>query len=921
MQRNLILGVCLGAFVISPVLAEDLPPAATGTIDYETQIKPIFESKCLDCHGEDTQEGKFRLDRKSSLVRGGDSGEPAILPGNSAESHLIRLVSGMESGLVMPPEGNDRLTGAEIGLLRAWIDQGAVWPGAHGAVGEEKTATDHWSFQPLAAVVPPALQSEWIRNPIDAFVLDRLHQHHLQQSPPADRRTLIRRIYLDMLGLPPTPEQVQAYVEDESADATQKLIEQVLESPHYGERQARYWLDLVRFAETYGFETNRERPYAWHYRDYVIESFNSDKPYDQFVKEQLAGDTFGDLRGLGYLVAGASDQVKSPDVNLTLMQRQNELDDMINTTGTVFQGLTLGCARCHNHKFDPITQTDYYALQAIFAGVNHADLSLPLLPEQEEERLQLQTVIADLERQLGRFRNVLQANGTVEAFPPHRAKYVRFVIEATNSAQPCLDELEVFSGDRNVALAKHGSQATASGSLSGYAIHKLKHIHDGRYGNSFSWISNEPSRGWVQIEFPRVELIDHIEWARDREGRFSDRLATQYYIESSLDGQEWKRIASSQGKIPIGELKKRTAAEQFGHLPPEQAEAARQILKKLEPARQRMKDFTESLRIYAGNYSQPGPTHRLFRGEPMMKREQVTPDVPAVFDHLNLAADLPEKERRKALAEWITAPQNPLTARVIVNRLWQYDFGRGLVDTASDFGASGSRPTHPELLDWLAGELITRKWSLKEIHRLILNSATYQQASLPLPEALLADAGAQFLWRYPPRRLEAEPIRDSILSVTGVLELKQKGPGFSLFEIEAENVRHYNPKTSFGPPEWRRMIYMTKVRMEQDAVFGVFDCPDGATSVPRRTISTTPLQALNLFNSTFLIQQSELFAKRLERDAPEDRAAQVRRAYALCYSRPASDDEVNLALKFVTESGLPAFCRAVLNSNEFLFIQ
>ncbi|HWL10830.1 MAG TPA: DUF1553 domain-containing protein, partial [Planctomicrobium sp.] len=859
--------------------------------------------------------------------------------------------------------------------------------------------------------------------------------------------------------------------------------------------------------------TNRERPHAWHYRDYVIESFNTDKPYDLFIKEQLAGDTFGNLHALGYLVAGAFDQVKSPDLNLTLMQRHNELDDMINTTGTAFVGLTLGCARCHNHKFDPITQTDYYALEAIFSGVKHADMSLPLLPDQVRELKLVESVISELERQLGefprlnppaqflliddapdvegtqvellqpvagfginppgrgrgeaddpggrdrvrnisggrytwwknvpgepviswspqvageyrlwlswgsgyeshsqdaryvidrdgdptttedweeiavvnqqqsaeggkevphrplwsgfyhvgvvsldvhqklllvggetgaaltadvlllesiepgernlsrttpRFRNPVQASGNVEQFASHPAKLVRFVIENTNSGQPCLDELEVFSGSRNVALAANGSQATASGSLAGFAIHKLEHIHDGRYGNRFSWISDEPRRGWVQIEFPQLEQIDRIEWSRDREGKYTDRLTVTYFIESSIDGQNWKKIASSQGRLPGKGGTKSSVPEQFDHLPPLQAQRARHLLKELDTARERKTHLTQPPQIYAGSYSQPGPTHRLFRGEPMMKREQVAPNVPAVFANLNLPTDLPEKERRRALAEWIANSQNPLTARVMVNRLWQYHFGRGLVETASDFGASGSQPTHPELLDWLAGELIAKNWSLKEIHRLILSSATYQQASLPHPDALKIDAGTQFLWRYPPQRLEAEPIRDSILSVTGVLDLKQGGPGFSLFEIEAENVRHYYPKTSFGPPEWRRMIYMTKVRMEQDGVFGVFDCPDAATSVPKRTVSTTPLQALNLFNSTFLIEQSQLFAERLERDLPDNPQAQIRRAYELCYSRPASNNEIDSALVFVADAGLPALCRALLNSNEFLFIQ
>ncbi|WP_437222185.1 DUF1553 domain-containing protein [Planctomicrobium sp. SH661] len=1111
MNRGCTAFACI-AVTWGQICFADLPAPATSVIDFEKQISPIFAAKCLDCHGADLQESRFRLDRKTSLIRGGNSGEPAIVPGNSAESHLIRLVAGIDAGQVMPPKGGDLLTSDEISLLRAWIDQGAVWPGPDGVVIDEKVTSDHWSFQPLKAVSLPMVKSDRIQTPVDTFILQSLEQHKIHLNPPADRRTLIRRMYLDVLGLPPTPEQVQRYVKDDSPHATDILIEQVLSSPQYGERQARYWLDLVRFAETYGFETNRERPNAWRYRDYVIDSFNADKPYDQFVKEQLAGDVLGDVNGLGFLVAGAADQVKSPDLNLTLMQRQNELDDMINTTSTVFLGLTVGCARCHNHKFDPITQTDYYALQAIFAGVNHGDLALPLPPAQLEQVQLVQNKISELSGKLtsliassdspslvliddhpsvakdfvevlqppsgygqnltgtepgqlndvgdkdrsrnvsgGRyswwtstsgvpviawapqvtgeyrvwlswgtgfdshcqdaryvidrdgnpattndwidlaivnqqrfangqsgllqeplwsgfyyartvkldskqkillvagktgkamtadallleaavpgeeapldlkpnFRAPAQSTENTEEFSPHQARFVRFHIDATNGGQPCLDELEIFSGAKNVAAANAGARASASGSLKGYPIHQLEHVNDGKYGNQFSWIADQTSQSWVQIEFAHSESIDRIIWSRDREGQYTDRLPVRYRIESSDDGQKWKTIASSQGRLSLTP-DHLSATDRFDNLPAEQAPLARSLQQELMVLRQRKEQLSKPPQAYAGQYQQPGPTHRLFRGEPMMKREEVSPGVPAIFANLNLPSDTPEQDRRGALADWLASSENPLLARVIVNRLWQYHFGRGLVETASDFGAAGVPPSHPELLDWLAMELKSNGWSLKRIHRLILASATYQQSSAPSPQGSEIDAESQYLWRYPPRRLEAEPMRDSILAVSGVLDLRAGGPGFSLFEIEAENVRHYAPKTSFGPEEWRRMIYMTKVRMEQDSVFAAFDCPDAATSVPRRTTSTTPLQALNLFNSEFLLQQSDIFAERLQREHPEDRTAQICRSYELCYSRSPSSPEIQTAETFINQYGLSAFCRAILNSNEFLFLQ
>tara|TARA_R110002111_G_scaffold108086_1_gene166730 strand:- start:24792 stop:28157 length:3366 start_codon:yes stop_codon:yes gene_type:complete len=1120
MTRSLTYLFLTSCFFTVYAFGEELP--SKKMIDFEKQILPIFQTNCFDCHDENTQESKFRLDRKSSLLRGGESGEPAIISGQSAQSHLIKLVRGAEAGHLMPPDEQDRLSPEQIRLLETWIDQGAPWPGPHGVVKQETQTTDHWSFQPLGQITPPDLKEDWIINGIDAFVLQKLHTKQLTHNPTADRRTLIRRLFLDVLGLPPTPAQVEQFLSDSSPDAYQKLVQTTLDSPHFGERWARHWLDLVRFAETHGFETNRERPNAWPYRDYVIRSFNEDKPYDQFIREQIAGDSFGNPLGTGYLVAGPYDLVKSPDINLTLMQRQNELDDMINTTGTAFLGLTIGCARCHNHKFDPITQTDYYSLQAIFAGVKHGDRRLPV-PESRQKEIQLRQqelakLKSDLEKFLPKsnsrqfvfiddepsmmskedepaqvqilqplagqgtnpvgtargeqhdpgsdayspnvsggkyswwknqpgkpvfawkpgvqgeyriwlswgcgfethssdaryvldrdgnpettddweqvalvdqkrfadgtdpsarkalwsgfyhagnftldehasllliggntgsavtadlvlleavvqsplsqspekpaFRQPVQATQNIERITPTETKFVRFTIHATNGGHPCLDELEIFSRGVNVALAKSGSIATCSSALPGYLIHQLKHLNDGKFGNAHSWISNEIGKGWVQIELAQPTVIDRIEWARDREGKFADRLAVEYVIEASLNGTDWQTIAGSSDRLPLSFpqsiLNSATATYRFDHLPPEQAKVGRQLLAELTAAEHKLALIQSTPTVYAGQFSQPGPTHRLYRGEPLAKREQVLPDAPEIFTKLNLQADTPERERRKRLAEWVASPKNPLTARVIVNRIWQFHFGQGLVTTPSDFGAGGVAPTHPELLDWLAQELMAHNWSLKHIHSLILNSATYQQSGKPDPKAIQIDAASQYWWRFPPRRLEAEPIRDSILSVTGVLDLKQGGPGFSAFEVDAENVRHYHPKKTYGPEDWRRMIYMTKVRMEQDSVFGLFDCPDAATTVAKRSRSTTPLQALNLFNSTFLLQQADLFSKRLETEKPNDLPAQVNRAFELCFSRPPTKTEQAEAIVFINQYQLPAFCRALLNSNELLFIQ
>ncbi len=923
-MKTLRFSLSLILLLVTPAMVD----AALDDVDFNAQIKPLLAAKCFDCHGPDTQESHLRLDRRAAILRGGDSGEPALVAGDGANSHLMKLVRGTEAGKRMPPDEADRLSNEESQLLQSWIDQGAVWPGPDGAADEESMKSDHWSFQPVSMSQPPQNDNSWVANGIDAFVLQQLTDHSLVPNPQASRSELMRRMSLDMLGLPPTPEDVQTFVADTDPKADERLVEKVLASPHYGERWSRYWLDLVRFAETNGYETNRERPNAWPYRDYVIQSLNDDKPYDQFLKEQLAGDAIGVPQATAYLVAGPYDLVKSPDVNLTLMQRQNELDDMINTTGTAFMGLTLGCARCHNHKFDPIRQSDYYSLQAIFAGIQHGDRGMPLTEQQQQEIAQIDQQLVQLREQLKPFvkdagpsRPPANARSNEELFEATPAKFVRFTIEATNASQPCIDELEIFSGTTNVALAANGAKASCSSALPGYEIHKLEHINDGQFGNSRSWISNEDGRGWIQIELPAVSQISRIAWARDREGRFGDRVATKYVIEVAVEPGEWKQVASSADRMPFTGAAPLLPEYDFAKFPDETAELGRRLLTQFQRNEQRKSQLQASATIYAGTFQQPGPTHRLFRGEPLAQREQVEPGTVAALGKLAISEATPEQQRRLALAEWMASKDNPLTARVIVNRLWQFHFGKGLVATPSDFGKAGVAPTHPELLDWLARELMDHNWSLKHVHRLILNSATYRQSSQPREDALQADADTQWWWRFPPRRLEAEPIRDSILAVTGVLDDRMFGPGFSGFEVELENVRHYFPKKKYGPEDWRRMIYMTKVRLEKESVFGVFDCPDAATSVPKRSRSTTPLQALNLFNSPFMLQQAQLFAGRLQRDCGDDQSQQIERAFWLCSGRAPDAVESRESLNFITEQGITAFCRAMLNSNEFVFIE
>ncbi|MFO0885321.1 MAG: DUF1553 domain-containing protein [Pirellulales bacterium] len=694
----------------------------TTPVDFAREVQPIFSKHCIQCHGSDTQENQLRLDVRDWAQRGGESGEPAFVPYDADSSHLIQLVTSTDKEQAMPPEG-ERLSATEIAVLRNWIDQGAPWPDELAGHAEiEMVATKHWSFQPIQKYDPPASDAGFVKsgNAIDAFIWAKLHEKGLSPSMQADKRTLIRRLYLDVHGLPPTPEQVANFLQNESPEAWAQLVDEVLKSPRYGERWASHWLDVVRFGDTHGFEVNTPRENAWPYRDYVIKSLQDDKPYNQFIQEQIAGDQLGVDAATGFLVAAPAllpGQI-GRDLASMRLARADELHEVIVSVGAGVMGLTVGCARCHNHKFDPISQRDYYQMQAFFTGL--------------------------------------------------------------------------------------------------------------RYGN-------RPIRNPEEV-----------------------------------------KLAGNQAVI---------AKEVFG-----------------------------------GNFTSPEPAFRLYRGDPSQRRERVPPDAPAVFGSLEIKPSATEADRRVALAKWLTSQEHPLTSRVIVNRAWQHHFGAGIVATPSDFGAMGFAPTHPELLDFLAATFMEEGWSLKKLHRQILLSNTYRQSSQPRPEALAKDAACQYLWRFPPRRLEMEPIRDSILAVSGKLDLTPGGPGFLVFKPNTNYVRVYDAKDEWGPGDWRRMIYAHRVRMAQDGVFGAFDCPDAGQPQPRRSRSTTAIQALNLFNSTFIKQQADFLAERAKQEGGESLESQLQKAFQLAYAREPSAEDLSESVEVAKEFGTAAVARAIFNSSEFLFL-
>ena len=608
--------------------------------------------------------------------------------------------------------------------------------------------------------MPTVIDAAWPRTPIDRFILDRLEAAGLHPSREASRVEWLRRVSFDLIGLPPTPEETAGFLADVRPDAFERVVERLLGSPRYGERWAQHWLDVVRYADTHGFEVNTERPNAWPYRDYVIGALNQDLPYDRFVREQIAGDSLGSDAATGFLVTASvllPGQIGADDVSKRLA-RQDSLDEIVVNTGQTFLGLSIGCARCHDHKFDPILSRDYYAMQAFFAGVEYEEREIRN-PAKEETRLEVAKIRGDL---------------------------------------------------------------------------------------------------------ARLELNPGLSPAAARE------------VETL--GQRRKELES------------------------------------------RLKLLSASQRAFAGVFRRPDPIRRLRRGDPEQPMEAVAPGIPAVLGTLTLSEDTPEAERRLALANWLARPEHPLTSRVLVNRIWQGHFGTGIVETPSDFGHNGARPSHPELLDWLATELIRRGGSLKAMHRLIVLSATYRQSvgeARSMAAGLKLDSGDRLLWRFPSRRLESEVIRDSMVSVSGRLDFKAGGRGFDLFN-QRGGLSGFKPVESYQGEGLRRMIYAHKVRREREAVFGAFDCPDAGQSTARRRESTTPLQALNLFNSRFTLEASEALAKRVRTESGATPKLQVRAAYRLALSRAPDADEETEAVTFLQTHGLTGFCRALFNCNEFL---
>ena len=916
----------------------------------------VLKQRCLGCHDSKLKTSGLDLSSLQDALKGGTRG-PALVPQQPKESLLFKRVRAGE----MPPTG--ALPAEEIEVLRLWIEAGAPWTGRlEGPSLRPRGGPDWWSLQPLQYPIVPqtdGIPQAWRRSLIDRFIYAKLAEKGLQPSPPADRHTFIRRATFDLLGLPPTPPEIDAFVKDTSPDAYEKLIDRLLSSPHYGERWGRHWLDVVRFGESHGFEQNHLRERAWPYRDYVIRSLNEDKPFTQMILEQLAGDQVAPGKpevtaATGFMVAGVYDTVKIKNVDGELQKRANELDDMVSTTSTAFLGLTVGCARCHDHKFDPILQKDYYRLQAVFAGVRHGEREWcttaerqayekqadPIRSQIAEAEKQFESLKSRLSSRLGpegikdfeaQFKPAVRPDLNEDWFTPQPARFIRMTIHEVapgGRPEPCVDEFEVFGPESptvNLALASLGTKATARSSffVSQTYDYKADFLNDGRSGNNSTWVSGEKGQGQFTLELPRVATVHRVVWTRDRQGVYKDRLITGYDIEISLSGETWERVASSKDRLPH-DPKLREKTMLLSAADSTEQQAWKEQSARLSALNEELAAIAKLPTAYLGTFQQPEPTRLLKRGNPGDPGEEITAGSLVVMNKtipgFAFSQDTPEGERRLGLARWLGDDRNPLTARVLANRIWHYHFGKGLVGTPSDFGFNGERPTHPELLDWLAARLQQLQWRLKPLHREIMLSAVYRQSCQHDAKAAAADNDGRLLWRFPPRRLEAEALRDAILSVSGKLDKTMGGPGFRLYNYKVDNVALYRPRDRYTSETFRRSVYHQAARSVRNDLLASYDCPDTTIPEPKRVVTTTVLQALNLLNDSFVVEQARFFAARLASEAGADVRAQVDLAFRLAFGRAPGEDELSASIDLVKRRGLWVFCRALFNANEFVYL-
>lgn len=956
--------------------------------DFNSQAKAIFMARCAQCHGPATAKGGLRLDSRSAAIRGGTDG-PVIVPGKAGESPLIQRLTSDNPSKMMPPKG-PRLSAAEVASLRAWINEGAQ--GVDNGT-EHDPRLDHWAWQPVAAIpTPPG-------HPVDHFVDSRLKKAGLSPAPRADRRTLIRRLSFDLLGLPPSIEEVKAFENDPDPGAFSKLIDKYLASPHYGERQARHWLDIAHYADTHGFERDQKRENAWRYRDWVIRAFNADMPYDQFLTDQIAGDHLRPedpeaVTATGFLAAGPWDfvgQAETPSPVLKRLARADDLDDMITQVMAAACAVTINCARCHDHKLDPISQREYHALWAVFSGSRRGDRPIDARGDRQRttQKAALAAEAGELRATLARLggkglsladavgggnglgtgtkgaglspttgKPVPSKRGFIDGVKPNQFSKVGGLIDGvfvpgggditvsstgivargipkTSSAAwdairhgPVNQQKSTVIGGTDYATNGHdvlGLHANAAITFDLTQARETLKTGDLVFTAALGY-GGRPGDNSAKADF-RV-FLDGIEVASHL-GIHPASGPVQVRVEAPANRRFLTLVATegSDGSIGHDQVFLGNARLTPTHPParsPEDVARRNRALKRLGEVEQQIAAIPENPMVYAVRGDKPDTVRVLRRGNPEAPGEEVGPGAISCLkgtDAVAASAAMGDGERRAALARWMVRPENPLTRRVIVNRLWHHHFGAGIVDTPSDFGAGGGRPTHPELLDWLAGELLRQRWSLKAIHRIICSSEAYQRSSMVVDTAASAiDSGNRLLWRQNPRRLDAETLRDTTLAASGQLDPTPFGPGYRDFVYVEAYAPIYRHVDDDSPGLRRRSIYRFVVRTTPQPFLTTLDCPNPANLTPARIETTTALQSLALLNNPFMLRQSRHFAERMAREAGETPSAQVRRAFLVAFAREPSPGELKAALALLSAKGLPELCRMLFNASEFCHV-
>ena len=936
--------------------------AAAATIDFKREVQPIFEQRCYECHGEKKQKSGLRLDRKATVFKGGDSGKPAIVSGKSSDSPLLQRITSKDADEMMPPKG-EPLSAAQVATIRAWIDQGAAWP------DDGKPEKKHWAYEkPVRSSLPHVANKKWARNPIDYFVLEKLEQEKLKPSPEADRATLIRRVSLDLIGLPPTVKEVDEFLSDKSTNAYEKVVDRLLASPQYGERWARPWLDLARYADTQGYEKDNRRT-MWPWRDWVISALNKNMPFDEFTIDQIAGDLLPNATQEQKVATGFHRNTMTNTEGGTDDEefRHEAVVDRVNTTMGAWMATTINCCQCHNHKYDPLTMKEFYQLYAFLNNTADSD--------KDDERPTMKVPTHEQENELTRRRESLKLAekkfneaATKPEIATAQSSWEESMLAALTNWQT-LDATE-FISEGGATLSKQASKAIlvsgtnpsndayhvvaplAAGKVTGIRLEvletgELKELGRGR--NSlfvlralesaalvagktnalkFSKVTADFSEknfdvanlltgkgeGWsIATSDPRTRVRRSAYFTLEKPLQLETNAALLFTLKHSdkYAGANLMRFRLSATTVDqVGppaalpedvrtnilvardrrnDKERARLKEYFQSIAPE----LREVREALAAARKAEKELNDSIPIVSvmEELSKPRETHLLMRGSFLTKGESVQPGVPAVLHPLNTNQPL----NRLAFARWLVDTNNPLTARVMMNRFWEQIFGIGIVETSEDFGTQGEPPSHPKLLDWLATEFMRGGWEMKAMHKFIVSSATYRQSSKVTPELFQRDPYNRLLARGPRRRLEAEMIRDEALTVSGLLSRKMGGaPVMPPQPDGVWQVVYSGDKweTSKGEDKYRRGIYTFWRRTSPYPSMVSFDAPSREFCVVRRPRSNTPLQALTLLNDPVYVECAQALAKRMLNEGgttAEQRAAIGIRA---CLAREPKRGEV-----------------------------